>query len=253
MALNRLRTRQMTINEDATVGILGAGRLGSAIACRLAPSRHLVIADREENRARRIARALGAEFNTVTGLVTRMPVLFLAMPPEEILSLITTYRTHFRRGALLVNFATTLDTDTLNEALAREDVNAVGAKPVTQATALGSGQEVVFVTACQDTAARGRLARVLAPVGQLIDGNEMNVSEINALATRAALAFAQHLRRSLAARHVPAPLINAAVYSVAVGTILDYPNDNDNPYIRTRLKELAHEHSPYDPVPTDAC
>nr|VFK25651.1 MAG: NADP oxidoreductase coenzyme F420-dependent [Candidatus Kentron sp. MB]VFK29632.1 MAG: NADP oxidoreductase coenzyme F420-dependent [Candidatus Kentron sp. MB]VFK74846.1 MAG: NADP oxidoreductase coenzyme F420-dependent [Candidatus Kentron sp. MB] len=243
----------MAINEDVTVGILGAGRLGSAIANRLVSSRRLVIADREENRARRIAHALDAEFSTVTRLVTRMSVLLLAVPPEEILSLISTYRDRFRRGALLVNLATSLGTDTLNEALERKDIKAVGAKPVTQATALRSGRKVVFVTACQDIALRERLTRVLAPVGKLIHGDEMNVSEINALATRAALAFARHLRCSLAAKHVPAPLINAAVYSVAVGTILDYPNDNDNPYIRTQLKELAHEHSPRGPTPTDAC
>jgi len=222
--------------------LIGIGRFGTALARRLGSG--IWLADCDLNQARRIGRLTGAAVDTVEALLHCSEVLLVTVPPQAVIDLALSHRTRLKEGAIWVNFATSVDNATIANALARPDVRVVGCKPVAQATALALGLPAIFVSASPEDECRRRLAQIIAPAGVLVMGDEHKVCYMNAEATRIALRLARNLHHRLAG--LPAPLIDAALKNVVVGTLMDFPEDIDNPYIQARLVEIeqAQEESP---------
>ena len=166
------------------VGIIGTGRLGSALAKRLAPHCSLLLSDSFLGKARQMAKILNADFGNIRYLFEKADIILLAIPPEEICLLIEKEETFLRQGAILVNLATSLDTHKIRTCLTRKDIRVIGIKPITQAYALAHGYQTIFVTSCEDTGLREKLVPLLREIGEIVLGDDMLVKEINAEATR---------------------------------------------------------------------
>jgi hypothetical protein len=223
-----------------SVGIVGVGRLGRALAERLAGAHELLLYDREPARAAEAALHVEGEAARDCGApFARCEAVLLALPPGQIADAARCGARHARPGLLLVNLATSVPTDALRAAVGRPDVCVVGAKPVTQATALLRGLPAVFVSACREARVQAQLAALLSDLGTLVWGDEELVGAVNATATRHALRLSLGLREELAALGCHPALIEAALHAVVVGTLLDDPDDRHNPYIVARLREAG--------------
>ncbi len=225
-----------------SVGIVGVGRLGRALAERLAGEHDLVLLDREPARAAEAALHVEGEVvRDYAAPFSRCDAVLLAVPPEQMPYVAESCARYARPGLLVVNLATSVPTETLRQAVGRSDVFVLGAKPVTQATALMRGLPTVFVSACRDLRLQERLLALLGGLGSLVWGDEERVREINATATRHTLRLAVTLRAELAGMGCEPAVIDAALHAVAVGTLLDDPEDRHNPYIVARLREAGLE------------
>src|SRR3989338_455157 len=197
--------REKEMNEK--VGIIGTGRLGSALAKRLAPHCSLLLSDSFLGKARQMAKILNADFGNIRYLFEKADIILLAIPPEEICLLIEKEETFLRQGAILVNLATSLDTHKIRTCLTRKDIRVIGIKPITQAYALAHGYQTIFVTSCEDTGLREKLVPLLREIGEIVLGDDMLVKEINAEATRWGLRLYLSLQDKLKAMNVPQKFI----------------------------------------------
>ena len=220
------------------VGIVGAGRFGRALATRLPGSLELLVSDQVADKATELARSVSGRACRAEDVFRESDVILLAVPDREVLELSRTHAGVIKPGAILVNLATGLPTPEVQAVIGRPDINVLGVKPVTQAHALQNGGRVVFIVSPWEGAAVGTLTELLREIGPCVSGDEMIVQRINAIATRAGLRLIHDLGEELRTLGVSEPIVEAAIQSVAVGTIQDYPPREPNYYIEQRLREV---------------
>lgn len=221
-----------------SVGIVGIGRFGQAIARRLPSDINLCLADKASSRARRLAKELSASAVSVREVFSKSDVVLLILPPLSICPLVRKYSPAMKPNAILVNMATSVKTDRVRKTIQRKDIKIIGAKPVGQAYAISRGYKAMFISSTRKSPLLDLLKYLFASIGKVIVTDEMLAEKINAEATRAGLCLAIDLRKKLKKIYCSKEIIDVAVNTVAVGTIQDYPLKEYNPYIRKILKEL---------------
>lgn len=224
--------------DPGTVAVVGLGRLGAVLADRIGARFPVVLHDSDPGVARRIASELVLPEVSSEELLIAADTVLLCVPPQETgkaLTALATTAQHLGRQPLFVNLATSVPTSDLPPVPAE----VVGLKPVCQFTAVALGLRTVLVTA---SARRIGLLRTLAAdLGEVVLGKEEVVGPANRAATKAALRACASLAAELAGRGLPPDLVHAAISNVLVGTALDYPPADDNPYTSSVLAELAAE------------
>jgi len=225
--------------SKASVGILGVGRMGLAIAERLAKHHRLLLADRNAQRLRLAADRTGALTCAHPRQFGAADLVLVLVPANWAVRAVQTCARHLRPDAVLVNMVTALDTATLRASTGRRDVHFVAAKIVGQADALRLGVESVFIVSGDDAPSYNRVVDVLRPLGRILPGDEVLVRRINELATRAALNCIFQLHRQLRGIGAHRAVIKAAIKSVVIGTLLEYPPAPANPYILKLVRRLG--------------
>lgn len=226
------------MNNKIKVGIAGIGRLGTVLANKFSPKADLLLADKASKKAVKLSKVISAKAVGLSDVFIRSDVLIIAVPPDQIIPLIRKYGKLLRPNTIVVNMATSVSTSEMERIINRKDVIIMGLKMVGQAFALSLGMKTVFVSSAKGKKNISVLRRLFSPFGIIITGDEMKVSEINALATRFGLGLAIGLRDRLRKICDSEDVINAAIKTVAVGTILDYPPKGFNEYIDKQLKAL---------------
>jgi hypothetical protein len=220
----------LTASALSTLGIVGVGRLGGALARRLAPHHALAVHDSDDDRARRLAEQTGARAMAAAALCRWADIVLLCLPPDATATWLAGLPEDARAHPLFADTATSF--------AAVDATGVVGLRPVGQFAAIDHGLPALFITAAP-AAVRARLEAILAPVGAVVAGDETMVAPLNRRVTRAALALC---REVAAYRHhgkaLPAVVTAAALANVATGTLLDYPPAPDNAYTAPLLAEL---------------
>jgi len=225
-------------NKRITVGIIGVGRFGQAIAHRLPPNINLLLADKLSHRASKLASELSAKSKTVRETFLKSDVVLLVVPPSEVCSLVEKYSMIMKSKTVLVNMATSVKTDKVQKKLKRKDIKVIGAKAVGQAYAISKGSRAFFILSASDPYLVIMLKFLFGSIGKVVIGDEMLADKINAEATRFGLRLAIDLRKQLEKICSSKEIIDVAIKTVAVGTAQDYLPNESNEYIEKRLNEL---------------
>jgi pyrroline-5-carboxylate reductase len=216
--------------------MVGAGRLGKAIAMRLAGRVKFYIADGIREKAEALARASGGIAMSVEDVFRDANIVMMIVPPDQIVSLAETHSEIMQPGALLLNMATSVPTSEVQRQVSRRDIHVMAVKPIGQAHAIEHGGKAVFVVNGHDAVHIKAVSDLLRPIGPCIAGDEMLVQYINAAATRAGLKMIMELWEELIPISFADEILDVAIQTVAVGTIQDFPPKEPNPYISEQLK-----------------
>ena len=219
-----------------TVGILGTGRLGRALAGRLTPRLGLRLADADAATAARLGRELGVPVDEPEKLASTCDVVLLCVPPEQIRPALLAAVGAARPGTTFVNTATSCPTGELADDPRLRGVEVVGLKPVCQYLAVTHRVPTVFVTGSARSVPL--LRRVVGEIGTVLTGDESVVGPLNRAATLAALAACELFGAQARALTDDPRLIRAAVNSVLAGTAMEFPPDPANPYTSALLTLL---------------
>ncbi|MBV6702051.1 NAD(P)-binding domain-containing protein [Kitasatospora aureofaciens] len=235
--------------HPGTVAVVGLGRLGSVLADRLAERFTVLLHDADPKVARQVAADLSLPDMEPRELLAAADTVLLCVPPQDTaraLRRLAALAGQLGRRPLFVNLATSVPTHELPEV----GLEVVGLKPVCQFTAVALGLKTVLVTSAPR---RITLLRTLAAdLGEVVLGPEEVVGPANRAATKAALRACADLATELTGRGLPAEMVQAAIRNVLVGTALDYPPADTNPYTRSVLDELAAEAAAPEPQPAAA-
>lgn len=224
-----------------TVGIIGGGRLGKAIAKKLPKEITLLVADKRITQAKKVAHEAGGIRKTVKEVFEKSNVVLLVVPPSEICPLVKKYYMRMRPNAILVNMASSVATSDVSMLVKRQDLKVVGAKVIGQAYAISQGYKAIFVLTTPNHLIYEKLKYLFGSIGKVFIGDEMIVAKINDEATCFGLKLVIDLRKRLKTICPSQEMIDVAIKTVAVGTILDFLSHEPNEYITERLKELCQE------------
>lgn len=225
-------------NDPGTIAVVGLGRLGAVLADRLAERFPVLLNDSDPAVARRVAAELSLPDMDQREILSAADTVLLCVPPQETaaaLRRLAALTGQVGRRALFVNMATSVPTEDLPDL----GVEVVGLKPVCQFTAVALGLKTVLVTSAPRRI--GLLRTLAADLGEVVLGPEACVGPANRAATKAALRACADLAAELTGRGLPTDIVRAAVRNVFVGTALDYPPSDANPYTRSVLEEIAAE------------
>jgi pyrroline-5-carboxylate reductase len=221
------------------VGVLGAGRLGRALAARLRPHAKVALCDADPRKAKQAAKQLGAEWYTEAEILRFSEILLLCIPAAEVERFFRRVDTEWEGPhPLYLNTATDLDTPPLVRELGLRRCRVIGLKPIGQFATIARGVPVTFVTAHDAPAELAWVRRLCEPLGPVRVGDEHRVGLLNRAATRLALRFCLSFREELAELGDDAGWTDSALRGVVAGTLLDYPPDRDNAYTAGILREL---------------
>jgi|HubBroStandDraft_3_1064219.scaffolds.fasta_scaffold00917_2 hypothetical protein len=223
------------------VGIVGAGRLGSALAFRLArQAREVVLYDRDPAAARRAAA--GGRVRWVRRperLLASAGAILLCLPPAEIEPFLARHHDAVGGATPVCNLATSLSTAALRRSPGAAGLDLVALKPVGQFLAIRFGLPTLFVTEPRERRRLAALQELVAPLGVVVAGDEEAVGRLNRLATLQALSTCVTFLREGEALGFPAALLEAALHNVVAGTILDFPPEAGDGYAQELLAGLG--------------
>jgi hypothetical protein len=227
-----------TYGAETRVGIVGAGRLGGALARRLCRSYLLDVCDRDGRVADKVADQCRARRSSFSEVCARCDVVLLCVHAPEVERLVFAEPT---AQPLFVSMATDLDSEALAARADPTGPRLVALKLIGQFLAIEHGLPALFITRDQRPAEVALIRQVLVDVGRVEIGDDTHVSLLNRTVTAAALHFAEEFRRLFATDQVPDGWVDAALKCVLVGTILDDPPDPQNGYTRALLQRVPRD------------
>lgn len=223
---------------ETPFGIVGTGRLGGALAVRLAEEgREVLLYDREEE-PRRMASGARRQAVSPVRLLSEADPILLCLPPSEVVPFLRRYRPAVPEGIRVLNLATSVSTGELRRSGAAEGWPLLAFKVVGQYRAIRLGLPALFVTEPQEEEDLARLRAWFAPLGEVTVGDEEVVASLNRAATWDALELCLALRRRAAGFSLGHPLLAAALRHVAAGTLADFPPQPADTYAQDLLREI---------------
>jgi hypothetical protein len=222
---------------DETIGVVGLGKLGMALATRLAKSFPVLAYDIDRVRSDLVPVDPKLEICGLEDLLARSDVVLLCVPPEAVVPALAALKGKTREDGLVVNLATAMNAPMTCGS--SDFPRAINLKMIGQFKAVESGIRSIFVMDGGDARHHKRLARILDGIGQIRFGDQDMVSRINEVATREALLAAGRIKSAFSGSVMPPEFIEAAIKNVFVGTGLDYPPDPGNAYIRGILAGMS--------------
>lgn len=218
---------------EENIGIIGARRLGSSLAGHFPKDANVYICDKDLSKAGFCAEKYNRISKKTDDIIECLNYIFICVPPDEVKCFLEEYKGRIKKGSLVVNMATSVDTKSLKNSF--KSLEIIPLKPVAEAYALLNGLKGVFITDVGADSYTSRLSYMFKDLGEIMTGNEMDVEQINRIATKYALGFYSRLEKKLSGSGVPEKIKDAAVKSVATGTILGCPPDKDNYYIKNLM------------------
>ncbi len=230
--------------KQLTLGVLGTGRLGRTLAVRLGEFFHVAAWDADVKKAKQFTKQHNLTFAEDIAQLLFCDLLLLCLPAPAVISFFRELSRERRYECAFLNLATGVDTPWLIEALNLSHLKIIGVKLIGQFSAIHQRIPLTLVTAHNDPQDLQLLEQVFHLVGgNLVRGDERRVQALNREATKLALRFGKQFQALVGPYACDPAWALSALHSVVVGTLLDYPPQEDNAYAQELLEELANEES----------
>lgn len=215
------------------VCVVGAGRMGRALATRVSAEHEVVVVSRRPGRLR-----LGDGRELVVGsdpaAAVGCALVLLAVPAAEVAAAGGWVAPHVDAGALAVNLATEVPTSEVGV----PGLRTVGCKIIGQSGQIERGVPAALIADGATGPERTLLATALDRVGVVLAGPEDLVARVNDLVARRMVAAQLDLVAALDAAGLPAGARDAALGNLAVGVWSAVAAGNTGPFL-TRIVEQA--------------
>ncbi|MEN6567734.1 MAG: NAD(P)-binding domain-containing protein [Veillonellales bacterium] len=219
------------------VGLIGTGRMGRALAARLADTADLYLFDRDADRLKTVGEELKLPVVESMEELVKLGTVILAVPDQEVISCIKDFNQQ-PQTLQVINIATNVDSQVLRQTSARH-IRCINAKFVSQADEMLLGQRPVIIVDEQPSDMVSVAAELFAAMGDIVVGRADLVTAINKSAAENVLTAAVHLEETLRQKNVTDPrLIKAAIRQVAVGTLKAYADSNLGPFAREIVRSV---------------
>lgn len=224
------------------VCVVGAGRLGRAIANRVPNAFDLVVVSR---RSDQFPRPNGQGKLIVTDDLREArgsSVVLIAVPSSQVVTAMTALRPYLPSGALVANMATEAATDDVAAVMPR--CRVVGCKVLGQSGEIERGSPALVAVQYASPEDRKLLAAVFSDVGEVVAASEELATAVNSLVARrmvdAHAGLADELQRLGVGDHV----VRAVLGNLAVGVLRSIANGDAGPYLRRVIEEFGAARGP---------
>lgn len=221
------------MSNTLRICIVGAGRMGRALATRVGTEHGVVLVSRRPGRLRFAdgrELAVGSDPAAATGCA----LVLLAVPAAEVAAAAGWVAPHVDPGAVAVNLATELPTSDVGV----PGLRTVGCKVIGQSGQIERGVPAALIADGATGPERTLLAMALGRVGVVLDGPEDLVARVNELVSRRMVTAQLDLIAALDAVGLPAGARDAALGNLAVGVWGAVAAGNTGPFL-TRILEQS--------------
>ncbi len=220
-----------------TAAIIGAGRLGAAVARRLPADTRIIISDTETEKGRRLAEAVNGTFVPDLAGMGQADLIILALPTPVIKGTVETLLGLAKKGAIILNMATSAQ---LEPELKQRNpaITVMDAKLIGSARSIENGEPGLVVIDCSNPEQGSRVQQLLRGLCQVEYGDADLVGKISRICSIEAIKAAVAVRKQLRALHVPEEWINIAITSACAGTMQAYVNNDIGPFSQQIAREL---------------
>lgn len=223
------------MTTSTTVAVLGGGRLARALVRRLPDDVHVVVVARRPpaEPLQRASLVVSSDMSSVAGADVVIP----AVPGEAVVEVLRQAAGHLRDGTVVFNVATDLPTDRV--AAEFPALRVIATKVVGQAGELERGSRGAVAVSGADETAFAVAERLLGGIGTVVRLDESVVLDINTAVGEEMARAVSSTRSRLAAMDLPAPVVDAAVGTMAVGAFRAIATGTAGPFLRGILDRLA--------------
>lgn len=227
------------------IGIVGIGRMGTALAKTLRNSFDLVLYDSSYELAATRAKELTVSaVNRLTELAG-LEAIILAIQDNKVLNCINDFR-RLNISANIISIATNISQKSL-QMVSGQGIYCISAKMIAQADEMAAGERPVVVISPGPDKLIQLAETIFSSIGDvMIDDSEM-VRIINSIAVEKAVEAAVMIEDQLYAAGFRNPIIiRAALRQVAAGVVKAYSSENLGPYAsaiaeRVREENILHK------------
>jgi hypothetical protein len=214
-----------------SIGLVGVGRMGKALAARMAKEHAVCIYDRDPAQLDTVAAELSLDKADSIEKMAQMGTVVLAVPDREVISCIKCFNQMPYR-LTVVNIATNVNRHIIRE-IAASHVTCISAKIVGHADEMLLGQKPLIIVDDRPAELVELVCELFAPAGDVLVGRADIVSRINTIAAEAVLSAAVNIEEKLRQQKLNDPaIVRASIRQVAVGTLKAYADGNLGPFAR---------------------
>ncbi len=227
---------------EATVTVIGAGRMGKIIARQLPEETRKIIIDQKLQRAEELASAIDGIASTDIGAAQEADLFFIVVPASEVNAVVEQICRVARKGAVIVNMATSVN---INEQTKNDKhfLNFVEGKIIGQASAMEQGEPGILVVDTVDRAIYRLIKSQLPMFKGICQGNPDLVPYINTVAVNAGLRAAVQASQELTLKGIPEDWLKTALKTICAGTVKAYAEDDLGPFARELANKLTENNS----------
>ena len=234
------------------VAVVGAGRMGSLVAQKLAPEVEKLIIDTDPAKAAAVAAQAGGVARSQLAGAAEADVIILALPAEGIAPSVAALAALASPRALVLNLATAADT---TQVLATESSHAAGTsglrvipvKIIGHAREIAAGVPPLVVVDTPRDDLLGLVQNLLRGFGPVVRGSERLVQIANTIASEEGVKAALAMQERLKAAGVPEEWVLPAVQGPGAGTMKAFAAGDMGPFVRALVERLQgrgeHGHS----------
>lgn len=219
------------------VGLVGVGRMGKALAAKLAGHIELVLFDRDNTQLTAVAGEYNTRISDSLEDMAELGTVILAVPDREVISCIKVFN-QLSEPLTVINIATNVDRHVLRETAGR-NVKCISAKIIGQADEMMAGQRPVIMVDDHPVELVSATAEIFSKVGDVLIGRADLVAQINRMAAEKVLTAAVTIEETLRQQNITdQAIINNAIGQVAVGILKAYANSNLGPFAREVVQQV---------------
>ncbi len=222
------------------IGIVGTGRMGTALAKRLRNSLELVLYDSNYELAATRAKEYSV---TAVGRLTELDgldAIILAIQDNKVLDCINDFR-QASIEANIVSIATNISQLSLQK-MSGQGIYCISAKMIAQADEMAAGERPVVVISPGPSKLVRLAAAIFSSIGDVMVDDSEIVRTINSIAVEKAVEAAVMIEDQLCAAGFRNPaIIRAALRQVAAGVVKAYSSNNLGPFAREIAARVREE------------
>ena len=219
------------------VAVIGAGRMGSALAKQLPKETQKIIIDRDLSTAKMVASEVIGEYNSDLQDAKDADLVLLVLPPLAVEETIEKLASMMKSNSVIVNLATSANIDE-KYSKRREDLSFIDAKIIGNADALKNGDPCIVVVKCDNPEIIAMLKKQFPSFYKVEQGNASLVETINTISTEEALKAAFSIKKELEEKNIPEDWKNVAIGTVCTWTIKSFLKGDLGPFGRNIVKRL---------------
>lgn len=225
------------------IGLVGVGRMGKALAAKLANHIDLVLFDRDGAKLADMKFEYHLAIADSLEDIAALGIVILAVPDREVISCIKLFNQQ-PQPLTVINIATNVDRQVLRETAAKH-VKCTSAKIISQAGEMMAGQRPVIIVDDYPNELAAVTADIFSKVGDVIIGKADLVAKINRITAEKVLTAAVTIEETLRQQNIDdITVIKSAIRQVAVGTLKAYADSDLGPFaceivrlVRARLQK----------------
>jgi glycerol-3-phosphate dehydrogenase len=219
------------------VAVIGAGRMGSAIAKQLPKETQKIIIDRDLSTAKMVASEVIGEYSSDIQDAKDADIVLLVLPAFAVQKAIETLASMMKSNSVIVNLATGANIDK-KYSRRREDLSFIDAKIIGNANALKSGEPCIVVIRCDDLEIIAMLKKLFPGFYKVEQGDASLVETINTISAEGAIKTAISVKKELEEKNIPEEWITVSIGTVCTWTMKSFINGDLGHFALNIVKRL---------------